>query len=169
LKLVGLGLGEGKPNSIVDIGNPHYVVSSVIGPYRVLTDLDHQYLLLGEIFYAGTLLFAKASICLLLLRFMVQRIQKAVIFITLFVMVAISAIGFFAIIFQCKPVNALWTSVPGGVCHTAIFTTVAYAYSAVNVATDWILAIMPFFVLWRTNLQLKTRIGTGIILSLGWW
>ncbi|GAB7345747.1 hypothetical protein MBLNU457_4018t1 [Dothideomycetes sp. NU457] len=132
-------------------------------------DIEQAYLhwLIGESLYAATQLFAKVSICLLLLRFMVSLWQRVFLCLILFLMIGAGLLGLFWVIYQCNPVDAFWHLSERDQCRANIFTIVAYVHGGVSIATDWALALIPFLVLRKTQLSLKVRIGTGLILSLG--
>ncbi|KAJ4342637.1 hypothetical protein N0V87_000846 [Didymella glomerata] len=79
----------------------------------------------------------------------------------------------FAIIFQCTPVAAGWdyTLRPPtgtGKCYDAtIFKNVGVFNSSVNIFTDLLFALIPIPMVWRLQVNLQTRIGLAVILSLG--
>jgi len=98
---------------------------------------------------------------------MVSWWQKAFLFLILFLMVGVGLLGLFWVIYQCNPVDAFWHLSERDHCRAAIFTTVAYVHGGVTIATDWALALIPFLVLRKTQLSLKVRIATGLIMSLG--
>lgn len=78
-----------------------------------------------------------------------------------------------AIIFQCTPVAAGWdyTLRPPtgtGKCYSAtIFKNVGVFNSSVNIFTDLLFALIPIPMVWRLQVNLQTRIGLAVILSLG--
>lgn len=127
----------------------------------------NQLWLFGAISYAATMLAAKVSICFMLLRLTANRVQKIILYIILFLMSAVAIVGLFWVLFQCRPVSAFWKKTENGVCHTQAFIAVTYLHAGVGLVSDWALAVMPFFILWITKLNTKTKIGTAFALSLG--
>ncbi|KAH7395060.1 hypothetical protein DE146DRAFT_633419 [Phaeosphaeria sp. MPI-PUGE-AT-0046c] len=79
----------------------------------------------------------------------------------------------FAIIFQCIPVRAGYDFAlrpPTGTakCYAGeIFKNIGVFNSSINIATDLIFALIPIPMVWRLQVNLRTRIGLAIILSLG--
>lgn len=63
---------------------------------------------------------------------------------------------------------AIWDITIGGSCRPAYNTFVSSnIYSAVNIATDWIVAVCPIFILWKVNMVLKQKLIIMGVLSLG--
>ncbi|EAT83653.2 hypothetical protein SNOG_08485 [Parastagonospora nodorum SN15] len=48
-----------------------------------------------------------------------------------------------------------------------IFRNIGVFNSSINIATDLIFALLPIPMVWRLQLNLRTRIGLAIVLSLG--
>jgi hypothetical protein len=68
---------------------------------------------------------------------------------------AYSSLGLFVTIFQCRPVSGAWNF------------SYLYASSAVNVATDILLCVLPLPHLWRLNMPLKQRLILCVLLAGG--
>lgn len=65
--------------------------------------------------------------------------------------------GVFVTIFQCRPVAAAWDfTIPGRKCID--YVDYLYASSAINVATDLILCVLPWPYLWRLHMPMKQRV-----------
>jgi len=126
-----------------------------------------QHWLIAESLYAATQLFAKVSICLLLLRFTVNVWQKVLLLVALFLLVGVGLLGLFWVIYQCSPIDAFWHLSERDHCRIGDFTMITYIHAGIGIATDCALAGIPFFVLRKTQLSLKVRIAIGLILSLG--
>ncbi|KAH7398467.1 hypothetical protein BKA66DRAFT_592425 [Pyrenochaeta sp. MPI-SDFR-AT-0127] len=132
-------------------------------------------------FYSILIIFAysfvKLSIGFFLLR-LADRTRWRPFLIGMLVFIAMFTIGStFAIIFQCIPVKAGWDFTmrpPTGQglrtakCYDAnIFKNVGVFNSSVNIATDLVFALIPIPMVWRLQVNLQTRIGLAVILSLG--
>lgn len=128
-------------------------------------------------FYSILIIFAysfiKLSIGFFLLR-LVDRTRWRPFLIGMLMFIAMFTIGsIFAIIFQCSPVAAGYDYTlrpPTGTakCYDpTIFKNVGVFNSSVNIATDLIFALIPIPMVWKLQVTLRTRIGLGIILSLG--
>ncbi|KAH9882067.1 hypothetical protein J1614_001239 [Plenodomus biglobosus] len=115
----------------------------------------------------------KISIGFFLLR-LTDRTRWRPFLIGMLVFLAMFTIGStFAIVFQCSPVAAGYDYTlrpPMGTakCYNAtIFKNVGVFNSSVNIATDLIFALIPIPMVWKLQVTVRTRIGLGIILSLG--
>jgi hypothetical protein len=73
--------------------------------------------------------------------------------------------GVFVTIFQCRPVQGAWNFTIEPVCVD--YVTYLYASSAVNVATDVLLFVLPLPHLWKLNLPKKQRIILCVLLGGG--
>jgi hypothetical protein len=58
-----------------------------------------------------------------------------------------------------------YTAIEGECRHRAIQTTLSFAVAAVSIATDWIFATLPIFLLW--NVQLDWRVKGSVVGMLG--
>ena len=73
--------------------------------------------------------------------------------------------GVFVTINQCRPVSGAWNFTIDRKCIDYI--SYLYASSAVNVATDILLCVLPLPHLWRLNMPLKQRIILCVLLAGG--
>ncbi|KAL5117921.1 hypothetical protein ACEQ8H_004240 [Pleosporales sp. CAS-2024a] len=77
--------------------------------------------------------------------------------------------------FQCTPIKASWTfslrpPVGHAKCYSPkVFQSVGVFNSSVNIATDLLFAILPIPMVWRLQVNLRTRIGLAVVLSLGFF
>ncbi|KAL1652991.1 hypothetical protein SLS61_004612 [Didymella pomorum] len=117
--------------------------------------------------------FIKLSIGFFLLR-LADRTKWRPFLIGMLTFIGIFTIGStFAIIFQCTPVAAGWDytlrpPIGTGKCYDAtIFKNVGVFNSSVNIFTDLLFALIPIPMVWRLQVNLQTRIGLAVILSLG--
>ncbi|KAJ4990325.1 integral membrane family protein [Stagonosporopsis vannaccii] len=128
-------------------------------------------------FYSILIIFAysfiKLSIGFFLLR-LADRTKWRPFLIGVLVFIGCFTIGStFAIIFQCTPVAAGWDynlrpPTGDGKCYDAtIFKNVGVFNSSVNIATDLLFALIPIPMVWKLQVNLRTRIGLAIVLSLG--
>ncbi|KAF2829246.1 hypothetical protein CC86DRAFT_464898 [Ophiobolus disseminans] len=130
-------------------------------------------------FYSITVIaaysFIKLSIGFFLLR-LADRTRWRPFLIGCLVFISVFTIGStFAIIFQCSPVRAGWDytlrpPTPGGnakCIDPTVFKNVGVFNSSINIATDLLFALIPIPMVWRLQINLQTRIGLAVILSLG--
>lgn len=115
-------------------------------------------------------MLAKASIAVMLLRLTVIRTHRIIIWTVLIITELYSGFFFFLFIFQCQPSQYFWTQYTGGkgsCVSSSIIIGVFYGYSAMTCATDWIYATLPYFLVWKLQMDKRSKIVVVIILSLG--
>lgn len=89
------------------------------------------------------------------------------------VIVAIEIYGtafFFLFVLQCIPSAYFWNRFTGGkgFCIPPKVTIDAtYAYSSISCLADWILAIIPVFIVKDLKMNSRTKIVVAFILAMG--
>lgn len=70
---------------------------------------------------------------------------------------------------RCQPVEAMWTKGTGGTCWISRNAFIYYciAAAAYSAAMDIILAIIPWLVLRKLEMQSKEKVGVAVCMSLG--
>lgn len=112
----------------------------------------------------------KFSIGIFLLRIAVVRSHRIIIWTTIAVLELYGAFYFFLFVLQCRPSTYFWTRYTGGEgsCINANTTVIAtYVYSGISCATDWILGIIPIFLVWNVQMNPRTKVSVALILGLG--
>lgn len=115
-------------------------------------------------------MLAKAAIAVMLLRLTVIRTHRIIIWTVLTVTELYSGFFFLLFIFQCQPSQYFWTQYTGGTgscIDPSITINVFYGYSAVVCVGDWIYATLPYFLVWKLQMDTRSKIVVIIILSLG--
>lgn len=77
---------------------------------------------------------------------------------------------FFLIIFQCSPVSFFWGQYEGdtGICiNPAAVPNASIAHSVLSFTADWILGLLPIFLIYDLQMNLRTKISVAGVLSLG--
>ena len=74
-------------------------------------------------------------------------------------------IFFFIYAFDCNPVHQLWTTLQPKNC--ILITTVTAAVGGFNIATDFILLVMPLPLIYRLQLRPRQRWGLLGIFATG--
>lgn len=64
----------------------------------------------------------------------------------------------------CHPINTLWGETTG-VCNLKLNSDVSFFFSAIEIVTDFALAILPWVLL--RNVQMKSRVKVSVVLILG--
>ncbi|KAI8682384.1 hypothetical protein NCS56_00361000 [Fusarium sp. Ph1] len=132
-----------------------------------LVEKSKLHIWLFQTFYCSSLVFIKASICVTLLRIAVIKTHRIITWVTLTascISTLIVIIGLFA---MCRPVQANWDKSAGTCSPPIVITSLSYLVSAAAVATDWICAILPGFMLYKAQMKMATKVSISIILGLG--
>ncbi|KAL6412321.1 hypothetical protein AUP68_04706 [Ilyonectria robusta] len=118
-----------------------------------------------QLFYVSGSVFIKASICATLARIATKRRYIYTLWGLVAVSVITTAVAISAVLIRCKPVAASWNPTLGTCIDQSIIIALTYAVSAVNIVTDWSVAIIPVFILW--NLQMRKTLKKMVALVLG--
>ncbi|KAH6869271.1 hypothetical protein B0T10DRAFT_418702 [Thelonectria olida] len=125
----------------------------------------------GEFFYIITSVLVKYTAGIFLLRIISTRWQRVLIWTVLGVILVFNVFYLFIVVFQCSPPNYFWTRFldPGtGLCLPKPFiSNTAYVGSAINAWADWMLGLLPVYVVWKLNLKLKDKLLLAGVLALG--
>ena len=112
---------------------------------------------------------SKISISIFLLRIIVEKIQRWVVYLALLISIVTGVAYFFVILFQCSPVSYFWDKgVEGGKClDTTIILALGYLYSVLAIVTDLTFVILPMFLIWKLNLKRGSKLALIPLLSMG--
>ncbi|KAA8909684.1 hypothetical protein FN846DRAFT_941841 [Sphaerosporella brunnea] len=111
----------------------------------------------------------KFSIGIYLLRIAVHRGQRFIIHMVMAVSGVIGTYFFFLFVFQCWPVAYFWgqyTGMKGRCINPTITVKSTYAYSAISCWADWSFSILPAFIVWKLNMNKRTKLSVFTILAL---
>lgn len=114
---------------------------------------------------------AKVSIALFLLRITRSKLHNWIIWIATALTVVCGIAFFFIAMLQCKPVEYFWTRAlptePAGKCiDIDVIIIITYTYSAISIVTDFTFSILPIFMIWQLQMDLKTKLALIPILSM---
>lgn len=115
-------------------------------------------------------MFIKASIAIMLLRLTVIRTHRIIIWTVLAITELYSGFFFFLFVFQCRPSSYFWTQYTGGSgsCIDPVITVNAvYAYSALVCVGDWTYAVLPVFLIWKLQMNKRSKTVVALILAMG--
>ncbi|UKZ49109.1 hypothetical protein TrVGV298_003349 [Trichoderma virens] len=125
------------------------------------------------VWYCITMIFSKASIGYFLLKIVIDRTQRIIIYAALSITVLWGAIFFLVTVLQCKPVSFFWTRLlpgtpqPGTCLDIMIIEAITYVYSAFSIISDFTFAILPMFLVWKLQMERRMKIVLVPILSMG--
>lgn len=120
--------------------------------------------------YPVITLTIRASVCVLLFRLSSKRIYRWVIWINLITTTLVSMAFFFILVFQCSPPQYFWRQLYGddGHCHNKLLVTYSTTvYSIFSALSDWCLGLLPIAILWKVQINLRTKVAIASLLSLG--
>ncbi|CVL03805.1 related to integral membrane protein PTH11 [Fusarium proliferatum] len=125
-----------------------------------------QFVWLFQIFYCAALVFIKASICSTLLRIAVVPIHRIIAWATLTMSICAALIVFISLFVLCTPLPATWTG-QGTCASPSALAILSYFVSAASLVTDLVCAILPGFMLYKTQMKTATKISISLVLGMG--
>lgn len=121
--------------------------------------------------YVFTVVIAKVSIALALLRLTVARIHSIILWAVIAVSVIVGLVFWFMLTLQCQPVSYFWQRLnnPGsghcmGIDH---LINIAWVYSIVATICDLILGLLPAALVWNLQMNTRTKVALACILGMG--
>ncbi|KAH8588981.1 hypothetical protein B0O99DRAFT_524156 [Bisporella sp. PMI_857] len=134
--------------------NPHDIMKGV------------KLFFIAEFFYASGAVAIKCSIAVTLLRIADARRRFVWTIWSIMISTAISAVIFILVIANiCRPITALWGETTG-TCNLKLNSDVSFFFSAVEIATDWALAVLPAVLLWNIQMKRRIKVSVAMILSM---
>ena len=123
-----------------------------------------------ECFFCLSIIPIKLSVTFMLMRVAgPKRHYVTALWVMASLFIVMNLISFFYIVFRCDPVSFAWdTTTPEGSClPSRDLADIYYADTAVNIITDWFVALIPIPLLWNLKLNTNAKISVGFLLSLG--
>lgn len=145
-------------------------------PRRMLT-INSKWWWLGQTSYVWTCAVAKVSIAVALLRLTVARVHTLILWGVVAVTTVVGLIFWFILTLQCQPVAYFWqrvrleldptANVHGHCLNLDIVIAMAYVYSVTATCCDFILGILPIFLVWNLQMNVRTKAALAGILGMG--
>jgi len=114
---------------------------------------------------------AKISIALALLRLTVKKSHRIILWCIIAVTISTGLMFWLMLLFDCHPISFFWRQVDqtstGKCLPKAILLNIAYLYSSLTILCDITLGIFPTFLVWKLQMNIRTKFAVGGILSLG--
>lgn len=114
---------------------------------------------------------AKISIAVSLLRLAVKKTHRISLWITITATIVIGLLFWLVLLLECRPISYFWNQMDGestGSCPPVdVLLDIAYVHSATTVVCDLTLGILPIFLVWHLQMNRRTKMAVGGILSLG--
>lgn len=121
----------------------------------------------AELFYAACTALIKSSICVTLLRIADARRRFTWTLWATLAAAAMAAVVFIICVANiCHPITTLWGETTTGECNPHLNSSVSFFFSAIAILTDFTLAIVPVFLLWNVQMNVRVKISVILMLSL---
>ena len=118
--------------------------------------------------YICVSIFLKLSLAVFFFRVVVERWQRWVIIVTATVYTVYTLAYLFVSVFQCgDPSHFLFRKQEDRCLSWSIIAPMNWLHGSLNAAGDWIFAILPIFMLVKSQLPRRTKISVCFILMLG--
>ncbi|TKA23792.1 hypothetical protein B0A50_07074 [Salinomyces thailandicus] len=132
-------------------------------------DMPVSYFLAGIALYIVTTVLFKAALGLFYLRIVISSRQRYIIYATMAISITFGTVYFFFTLFQCGDPNKLMQNRIEGECvsNTALLA-VGLSEGLVNALADWVLALLPIFVLRNaSNIRFAAKVSASLVILLG--
>ncbi|KAH6658524.1 GPCR, PTH11-type [Truncatella angustata] len=124
-----------------------------------------EYMLYSQVLYGVSMPLIKASIVFTLVRITIKPGYRYALYSMQFLATIMAMVGILASLLYCRPVNAYWNPLLGKCGNFMVVVNIGYAWTAVGIVTDWMCAIIPYFIV--RNLQMSRRSKTTVMVVLG--
>ncbi|TGJ84778.1 hypothetical protein E0Z10_g3972 [Xylaria hypoxylon] len=127
-----------------------------------------QSLFAFQLVYVVAAYLCKVSVALVLLRISGTDRKSPIrkVLIGSIIIVTIFAVAtFLALALQCRPVTLNWGIGKGECVAPHVITDVAYAFSAADIASNWLYATLPIVMLWNVKLSLRVKLSVIVLLG----
>lgn len=110
----------------------------------------------------------RLSITISLLRLTVERIHIWILYAVMALSTTVGIVLFFVAMFQCQPVSYYWDrlSIEGHCLDMDLLLGIVYMYSAVAATCDFIIGILPVLLIWRLQMDRRTKTAVAGILGI---
>ena len=117
--------------------------------------------------YCLTMIAAKISIGLFLLRVTVKPLHRWIIFTAMGLSVITGLAFFFVSCFQCAPISFFWNKDQLGTCVPMdVIIALTFLYSAASIISDFTFAILPIFLIMGLNMSVNMKVMLIPILGM---
>lgn len=114
------------------------------------------------------IVLAKLSVGFYLLRITSQRLHRWIIYLASAASVLASTAFFFVTVLQCQPISYAWNKISEtGTCIPIdTIIDIMYAHSAFTLFTDVAFTLLPAWLVYNLQMNLKTKLVLVLILSM---
>ncbi|KAJ5113681.1 hypothetical protein N7456_002215 [Penicillium angulare] len=114
--------------------------------------------------------WSKTSFAFTLMRIVTRTWMKALLWFIIVTMNAIMWLTAICYLAQCNPAAALWNvklMATAKCWPTNVFETIALTAGAYSGCMDFVLALLPWMVLWGLEMKKREKIGIALAMSMG--
>ncbi|KAK5741449.1 hypothetical protein LTR17_003884 [Elasticomyces elasticus] len=127
-----------------------------------------RYLIASMALYVATTVAFKIALGLFFLRIMVDKWQRQVIYATVGFSTLYGSVYFFFAIFQCgNPVHFIENQILGNCVKSEVLLPFNLTAGIINALSDWILGLLPVFLLRKAQMPMLAKISAGCLMLLG--
>ncbi|CAG7564518.1 unnamed protein product [Fusarium equiseti] len=123
-----------------------------------------KWMWVGQTIYSMSLIPLKCSICVTLLRIAVTKLHRIIVWSTIIFTIVTMLYNIIAGFAACVPVTANWDR--REICSLPVIMSTGYVVSISAVISDWTCAILPVFMLYKSNMRRATKVSVSIVLGL---
>ncbi|KAJ5811030.1 hypothetical protein N7447_010546 [Penicillium robsamsonii] len=115
-----------------------------------------------------TCTIGKTSFAVTLLRIVVQRWMVIVLWFVIVTMNVLNILTAISAFMQCKDPRHLWDpTIPSECWPSYVFTNLSLFVGAYSAAQDFVLALLPWTIVWNLQMRKKEKFGVAVAMSLG--
>lgn len=126
-------------------------------------------LLIIAALYSAVLISVKSAVCLLLLRIAGQTRFRPWVFVIMsltvlgFIMTEVGTMGL------CSPLQANYDASYSGCVsgYNSIIVVLTALSTFISVVTDWLCALFPALILWKSTMANQEKIAAGLLMGVG--
>lgn len=145
-----------------------YVYHNLLWPPSVPeSNFGIKYIVLGQIFYAVTICFIRAAICMSFLRVTESKFCRITVQCICFFSCANFVTGFVSAVSSCRPLSAAWNPGTGECFDVGVITDLGYFISALNIVTDVACAVVAYFIFKNSEMKTPVRVASFAVQVLG--
>lgn len=128
---------------------------------------EMQLISIAECLFMATSIPFKISLAIFFRRFLLGRTQRYVVLGFTGFYCALSVLGFFLGLLPCgAPVNLAAKHINHKCIPTHLWNGLLYAHGVVSALSDWIFALLPILILWKSSMPAKTKVGVSLLMVL---
>ncbi|KAI0023874.1 GPCR, PTH11-type [Xylariomycetidae sp. FL0641] len=126
-----------------------------------------EYMLYSQVTYGISMPLVKASVVFTLLRITNEKKYVWTLWAMQFVATAMALVGVLASLLHCRPTKAYWNPLLGECGDMMVVVNIGYVWTATGIITDWICAILPYFIVRKLQMNRNKKMTVMAILGLG--